>query len=95
MKESYRTEELTDAFFEAALDAALQPPSRGVVFWSWPHLAEQAAKQEVLELGRSLALRPGLDLGVDEVGVGHVQETGDPSDQVLLEGVLLGVGEGH
>ncbi len=37
------------AFFETALDAALQPPSRGVVFWSWPSLAEQRRKQEILE----------------------------------------------
>ena len=49
VKESYRTEELTGDFFETALDAALQPPSRGVVFWSWPPLAEQEAKQEILE----------------------------------------------
>jgi len=49
VKESYRSEELTGAFFESALESALQPPSRGVVFWSWPPLAEQEAKQEILE----------------------------------------------
>jgi len=48
VKESYRSEELTDAFFKAALDAALQAPSAGVVFWSWPPLAEQESKQEIL-----------------------------------------------
>jgi len=48
VRESYRSEELTDAFFEAALDAALEPPSAGVVFWSWPPLAEQDSKQEIL-----------------------------------------------
>ena len=49
VKESYRSEELTGAFFETALDAALQPPSAGVVFWSWPPLTEQTPKQEILE----------------------------------------------
>ena len=48
VKESYRSEELTGDFFQAALAAALRPPSRGVVFWSWPPLAEQEAKQEIL-----------------------------------------------
>jgi uncharacterized lipoprotein YddW (UPF0748 family) len=48
VKESYRSEELTDAFFAAALDAALQKPSAGVVFWSWPPLAEQESKQSIL-----------------------------------------------
>ena len=48
VKESYRSEELTGDFFQAALAAALRPPSRGVVFWSWPSLAEQEAKQEIL-----------------------------------------------
>jgi hypothetical protein len=48
VKESYRKEPLTKEFFAAALDAALAPPSAGVVFWSWPPLAEDAAKQEVL-----------------------------------------------
>jgi hypothetical protein len=48
VKESYRSEELTGEFFQAALAAALRPPSRGVVFWSWPPLAEQEAKQEIL-----------------------------------------------
>jgi len=52
VKESYRSEELTGAFFETALDAALQPPSPGVVFWSWPPLAEQRPKQEILERRR-------------------------------------------
>jgi len=32
----------------AALDAALAPPSGGVVFWSWPPLSEDRAKQEVV-----------------------------------------------
>ena len=48
VKESYRQEPLTPAFFAAALGAALAPPSGGVVFWNWPHLSEDKAKQEVV-----------------------------------------------
>ena len=48
VKDSYRPEPLDEAFFGAALRAALAPPSRGVVFWSWPPLAEQRSKQEIL-----------------------------------------------
>jgi hypothetical protein len=48
VKESYRTEPLTEAFFAAALDAALAPPSGGVVFWSWPYLSQDQAKQGVV-----------------------------------------------
>ena len=48
VRESYRSDELTDAFFANALRAALEPPSRGVVFWSWPALAVESSKQEIL-----------------------------------------------
>jgi hypothetical protein len=48
VKESYRQEPLTKEFFAAALDAALAPPSGGVVFWSWPPLSEDEAKQEIV-----------------------------------------------
>jgi len=48
VKESYHSEELTDAFFAVALRAALRPPSRGVVFWSWPPLAGAGSKREIL-----------------------------------------------
>jgi hypothetical protein len=48
VKESYRKEPLTDVFFAAALEAALAPPSGGVVFWSWPPLAPDKKKQEIL-----------------------------------------------
>ena len=48
VKESYRKEPLTKEFFAAALDEALAPPSAGVVFWSWPPLSEDAARQEIL-----------------------------------------------
>jgi hypothetical protein len=48
VKESYRSEELTDAFFGAALRAALRPPSDGVVFWSWPPLAASESKRGIV-----------------------------------------------
>jgi len=48
VKESYRKDPLTREFFAAALDAALLPPSAGVVFWNWPQLSEEKAKQEVV-----------------------------------------------
>ena len=48
VKESYRQEPLTDAFFTAALGAALAPPSGGVVFWNWPYLSQERAKQELV-----------------------------------------------
>jgi hypothetical protein len=53
VKESYRSDELTDTFFTDALQAALRPPAQGVVFWSWPPLAASASKREILAgLGR-------------------------------------------
>jgi len=36
------------AEFEAALRAALQPPSAGVVFWSWDHIEADAERAEVI-----------------------------------------------
>jgi hypothetical protein len=48
VKESYRSEELSDAFFAAALRTALRPPSPGVVLWSWPPLAESESKRDIL-----------------------------------------------
>jgi hypothetical protein len=46
--ESYRKERLDEAFFTTALRSALAPPSTGVVFWSWPPLAAEPSKQEIL-----------------------------------------------
>jgi hypothetical protein len=34
--------------FEAALRAALKPPSAGVIFWSWNHLEADAEKRAVV-----------------------------------------------
>jgi ribosomal protein S27AE len=48
VEESYRQEPLTREFFAAALDAALAPPSGGVVFWSWAPLSKDEARQEIV-----------------------------------------------
>ena len=56
VKEAYIPGPETPAEFRAALVEALKPPSRGVVFWNWPALAESpeklAAVRDVLESGR-------------------------------------------
>jgi hypothetical protein len=39
-------ESLTAAEFEAALRAALEPPSAGVVFWSWDHIEVDPGRAE-------------------------------------------------
>lgn len=39
---------LTVAEFEQQLRAALEPPSRGVVFWSWDALAKEPEKRQVV-----------------------------------------------
>jgi hypothetical protein len=41
-------EEFSSAEFEAALRAALEPPSAGVVFWSWDHIEAEPAKAEAI-----------------------------------------------
>ena len=38
--------------FERAVQAALAPPSRGVVFWSWAHLAQEPEKRAALVRSR-------------------------------------------
>lgn len=45
VKECYLPDVLTPTRFKADLDAALLAPSRGVVFWNWPGLAESAEKR--------------------------------------------------
>jgi len=47
VKEEYITEALTPFQFSAYLKTALEPPSQGVVFWSWETLAADAAKMEI------------------------------------------------
>ena len=56
VKETYIPGPETPAEFRAALVEALKPPSKGVVFWNWPALAESpeklAAVRDVLGSGR-------------------------------------------
>ncbi len=45
----YREGEVfSSAEFEAALRAALDPPSAGVVFWSWDHIEADPEKAEII-----------------------------------------------
>ena len=47
--EHYRHDESFDVEeFEACIRAALEPPSAGVVFWKWDHIAADAAKAEAI-----------------------------------------------
>jgi hypothetical protein len=49
VKRAYRQNaKFSAAEFWLATHAALEPPSRGVVFWSWEALAEEPAKREIL-----------------------------------------------
>ncbi|HOC42418.1 MAG TPA: hypothetical protein PKJ99_05290 [Thermoanaerobaculales bacterium] len=45
---AYRDEALSVDELEAGLRAALEPPSAGVVFWQWDHIAADPAKAEVI-----------------------------------------------
>jgi len=45
VKECYLPEVITPARFKADLEAALEAPSRGVVFWNWDGLAESPEKR--------------------------------------------------
>lgn len=47
VKEAYLPEKLSPEGFGRALQAALKPPSGGVVFWNWEALAESKLKQEI------------------------------------------------
>ncbi|MDI6849563.1 MAG: hypothetical protein QME69_07200 [Candidatus Saccharicenans sp.] len=49
VKEAYLTEKLTPEEFDRSLQAALKPPSRGVVFWNWQSLSESKKKQKIVE----------------------------------------------
>jgi hypothetical protein len=40
---------MSTADFEEAVKSALAAPSRGVVFWSWPHLVQEQEKMAVLK----------------------------------------------
>ena len=46
---AYREGEVfSSAEFEAALRAALEPPSAGVVFWSWDHIEADPERAEII-----------------------------------------------
>jgi hypothetical protein len=49
VKEAYLKERLTVREFKKSLSKALEPPSYGVVFWSWEQLETEPGKREVIE----------------------------------------------
>ncbi len=52
--EAYRTERLSAAEFEKSLEAALAPPSRGVVFWNWDSLQKDPEKKALVRKAAGL-----------------------------------------
>jgi hypothetical protein len=46
---AYTERELSAAEFKAALDEALKPPSRGVIFWNWDALAKSPEKKQSVQ----------------------------------------------
>ncbi len=48
VKEAYLDRELSEEEFEENLKAALKPPSKGVVFWSWAHLEQDPGKKTII-----------------------------------------------
>ena len=56
VKEDYITGDADPGQFSDYLKAALEPPSQGVVFWSWETLAADEAK---MKIARSLLAGPG------------------------------------
>lgn len=48
VREAYLEERLTVEEFEESLSKALEPPSCGVVFWSWEQLEKEPEKREVV-----------------------------------------------
>lgn len=49
VKEAYLNDILSESEFEAAIDEALKPPSRGVVFWSWDGLEKDPEKKLLIK----------------------------------------------
>ena len=49
VKEAYLTDVLTLGEFEKNLEAALTPPSQGVIFWSWAHLEQDPEKKLIIK----------------------------------------------
>jgi hypothetical protein len=48
VKEAYLKERLTPGEFKKSLSKALEPPSNGVVFWSWEQLKTEPEKKEIV-----------------------------------------------
>lgn len=48
VKEAYLKERLTPGEFKKSLSKALEPPSCGVIFWSWEQLKTEPEKMEVI-----------------------------------------------
>ncbi len=46
---AYLEEPFGDEEFECVVKAALESPSKGVVFWSWPHLDKDPSKKEIVK----------------------------------------------
>ena len=49
VSEAYIEDKLSPEEFQAALDQALRPPSRGVVLWSWDALSKSPEKMAILK----------------------------------------------
>ncbi|MDH4219133.1 MAG: hypothetical protein OEZ52_09590 [Candidatus Aminicenantes bacterium] len=49
VKEAYLNDILSESEFKAALDEALKPPSRGVIFWSWDGLEKDPEKKLLIK----------------------------------------------
>lgn len=56
--EAYVEDALSPAEFKAALEEALEPPSIGVVLWSWDALSKSPEKKEILRSLVGLKKRP-------------------------------------
>ncbi len=80
---AYRDEDLTADDFTAALDEALKPPSRGVVFWNWPSLAADLEKAEIVRkrlIGNPVAPQETMDIEQSILNRNKIQsERQDPS----------------
>lgn len=48
VKEHYLNRRLTTDVFRASIDEALQPPSDGVIYWSWEALEQEPEKKELI-----------------------------------------------
>ena len=49
VKESYRSDKLSNEKFTEDTKKALETPSRGVIFWSWEHLQKDPQKKEIIK----------------------------------------------